>query len=322
MHATRRFPFMAACILGLVLFAAAGSGPQPMGQAMAAEAGPAPGETLSQSYRESQRENEAYQKIEPIKVFDNLYYVGPGYVSVWLITTSEGLILIDGAHASYGDHILGNIRKVGFDPADIEYILISHGHLDHFGGVARIQELSGARVVAVEEDWQMIIAAADRPGRRGGPSPRVPARDMVAKEGDRLTLGDTTLILHNTPGHTPGVMSAEFTVFDNGTPHRAYYSGGAGGRGGVPGFEAAVDSAARILQLENIEVGLTGHSWLGGGNYPNGGIFERAALLAGRGPNDPHPFVDAESWELWVNAGYERNLNGLEEARREAAGGQ
>jgi metallo-beta-lactamase class B len=230
--------------------------------------------------------------------------------------------LIDGAHASYGDHILSSIRKVGFDPADIQYILISHGHLDHFGGVARIQKLSGARVVSVEEDWQMVTAAADGPGRRGGPSPRVPARDMVVDEGDTLTLGDTTLILHHTPGHTPGVLSFELTVFDNGAPHRAFYSGGVGGRGGVEGFEAAVDSNERILQLENIEVVLTGHSWLGDGSYPNGAILERAAMLAERGPNDPHPFVDAPSWEQWINAGYQRNLRGLEAARREAAGVQ
>ncbi len=316
MHAVSRLSFVGLSFLGLSLFAFVAS------EGLAAEVGPAPGETLSQSYRESQRENEAYQKIEPIKVFDNLYYVGPGYVAVWLITTSEGLLLIDGAHASYGDHILGNIRKVGFDPADIEYILISHGHLDHFGGVARIQELSGARVVAVEEDWRLITAAADGPGRRGGPSPRVPARDMVANEGDRLTLGDTTLILHHTPGHTPGVLSFEMTAFDNGTPHRAYYSGGIGGRGGVLGFESAVDSTTQILQLENIEVALTGHSWLGDGSYPNGAIFERATLLAERGLNDPHPFVDAESWEIWVSAAHERNLNGLEEARRAAVAGQ
>ena len=318
MNITNSFTLIAACILGAAALLWAETETRFFSQAIAAGA-PAPGEALSQSYRESQRENEAYQKIEPIKVFDNLYYVGPGYVSVWLITTSDGLILIDGAHASYGDHILGNIRKVGLDPADIEYILISHGHLDHFGGVARIQELSGARVVAVEEDWKMITAAADGPGRRGGPSPRVPARDMVVEEGDTLTLGDSTLIMHHTPGHTPGVLSFEFTVFDNGTPHRAYYSGGMGGRGGVPGFEAAVDSSEWILQLENIEVALTGHSWLGGGSYPNGAIFERAALLAQRGTNDPHPFVDAASWQQWINAGYERNLLGLEEARQEAA---
>src|SRR5690349_20473798 len=62
--------------------------------ALAAEpAGPSPGETLSQSYRGSQRDNLAYQKIPPIKLFDNLYYVGPGYVSAWLIPTSAGLIL-------------------------------------------------------------------------------------------------------------------------------------------------------------------------------------------------------------------------------------
>ena len=211
---TNSFTLVAAGILGAAALLWAETETRFLSQAIAAGApvadgapaaagAPAPGETLSQIYRASQRENEVYQMIEPIKVFDNLYYVGPGYVSVWLITTSDGLVLIDGSHASYGDHILGNIRKVGFDPADIEYILISHGYLDHFGGVARIQEVSGARVVAVEEDWQMITAAADGPGRRGGPSPRVPARDMVVEEGDRLTLGDTTLILHNTPGHTP-----------------------------------------------------------------------------------------------------------------------
>src|SRR5712691_3448260 len=96
-------------------------------------AGPAPGETLSESYRGSQRDNVEYQKIPPIKVFDNLYYVGPGFVSVWLIPTTAGLILIDTAQEPYVDHVIDNIRKAGFDPKNVKYILLSHGHLDHFG---------------------------------------------------------------------------------------------------------------------------------------------------------------------------------------------
>src|SRR5204863_5584646 len=84
-------------------------------------AGPAPGESLSQSYRGSQARNVEYQKIAPFKVMDNVYYVGPGTVAVWLIPTSQGLILVDTAQEPYVDAIVDNIRKVGFDPKNIKY---------------------------------------------------------------------------------------------------------------------------------------------------------------------------------------------------------
>jgi metallo-beta-lactamase class B len=96
---------------------------------------------------------------------------------------------------------MDNIKKVGFDIKDIKYILLSHGHLDHFGGAARIQEASGARVVALAEDWKMIEEVGSRPGRGGGPSPRVPKRDMVVKEGDTLTLGAHDEILSPSRAH-------------------------------------------------------------------------------------------------------------------------
>src|SRR6476469_1124209 len=119
-------------------------------------AGPAPGESLSQSYRGSQSRNVEYQKIAPFKVMDNVYYVGPGSVSVWLVLTSAGLILIDTAQEPYVDTVLDNIRKVGFDPKNIKYILLTHGHLDHFGGAAKIQKLSGARVALTAADWDFM----------------------------------------------------------------------------------------------------------------------------------------------------------------------
>jgi glyoxylase-like metal-dependent hydrolase (beta-lactamase superfamily II) len=141
--------------------------------AWAAEpAGPAPGETLSQSYRGSQRDNLAYQKIPPIKLFDNLFYVGPGNVSVWLIPTSAGLILVDTTEEPYVDHVFDSIRKVGYDPRNIKNILITHGHLDHFGGAARIQQETGARLLAVE-----------RIGRRSRRRARVRAATMRRRRG-------------------------------------------------------------------------------------------------------------------------------------------
>src|SRR6187549_668673 len=122
----------------------------------AQQAGPAPGESLSASYRGSQARNVEYQKIAPFKVMDNLYYVGPGTVAVWLIPTSEGLILIDTAQEPYVDYVIDNIRKVGFDPKNIKYILLSHGHLDHYGGAAKIKALSGARIALTEVDWNFM----------------------------------------------------------------------------------------------------------------------------------------------------------------------
>src|SRR3954470_11712097 len=122
----------------------------------AQQAGPKPGESLSQSYRGSQARNVEYQKIAPFKVMDNLYYVGPGTVAVWLIPTSQGLILIDTAQEPYVDSVIDNIRKVGFDPKNIKYILLSHGHLDHFGGAVKIQKLSGARIALSEADWNFM----------------------------------------------------------------------------------------------------------------------------------------------------------------------
>ncbi len=296
-----------ATLAGSITFAA--------GSALAAAAGgPQPGEGLSQSYRESQMDNVEYQKVEPIKMADNLYYVGPGYVSVYLITTPEGHILIDASEDPYVEHVLGNIREVGFDPADIEYIIISHGHLDHFGGVAAIQDISGAEVGAAAEDWVLIEERTQSPGRNQGPPPRMPRKDFVIEQGDTITLGGQTVRLHVTPGHTAGVMSAEFTVYDNGTPHKAFFSGGTGGRGGVLN-ELAVESTSRVVAIEDIEMFLPNHAWNAGNPYPNGSIFERALRIS---EGQPNPFLDGAAWEEWVTKAHQRNVDRLAQDRAEA----
>ena len=156
---------------------------------------------------------------------------------------------------------MDNIKKVGFDLKDIKYILLSHGHLDHFGGAARIAEASGARVAALDEDWKMIEDFAARPGRNGGPAPRTPKRDMVVKEGDTLTLGGTTIKFYHHPGHTPGVLSGEFTVYDNGVPHKALWQGGGGYRGGLGEAEEGLATTRRLAQMPGIEVLVMIHSW-------------------------------------------------------------
>jgi metallo-beta-lactamase class B len=276
-------------------------------------------EPLSKTYRVTRANDVEFQKVEPFKVFDNLYYVGPGYVSVWLLTTPEGNILFDSAQEPYVDFVIGNIRKVGVDPKSIKYIILSHGHLDHFGGAAKIQEASGARVIAVEEDWKMIEDVGSRQGRGGTPPPRVPKRDMVVKEGDTLALGGQTFKFHQTPGHTPGVLTTEgITVYDNGKPYKAIVWGGAGYRGGLADAEEAVKSANKVAQIQGVQVNLQIHSWAGDDGYPGGGVLERGIMLKSRKAGAPHPFVDPATFAQWVKQTQASAAKSVQEEKQKA----
>jgi metallo-beta-lactamase class B len=298
---------IATLILGAGLFAALAADVQLVAQ-RGAGAQPPVTETLSQTFRESHGRDVEYQKSLPgFKIFDNLYHVGVGTVSTWLIPTTAGLIMIDSSQEPYVDHVLDNIRNLGFDPKDVKYLLIVHGHLDHFGGAARIKELSGARVGLTEADWKMVDDYAtqlqDRPATQPPFNRAVQrdARDLVLKDGDVVTLGKTSLKVFVTPGHTAGSASFEFTVYDSGKPYKAFMFGGPEPRDGVEGAKKFMASVSRIAQMEpDVQVGLLIHSWLAMSTYPNGGTFERMVRLQSRKPGDPNPFVDPASWQAWM----------------------
>jgi metallo-beta-lactamase class B len=289
MRTTVRVMTFAAGCVGIALVAGL-SGAAPA----AAQRGAEP---LSKTCRVTRPDDVELQKIEPFKVFDNLYYVGPCYVSVWLVTTPQGHILFDSAQEPYVDHVFANIRKVGINLKDIKYIILSHGHLDHVGGAARLQEATGARVVAVAEDWAMIDELDGRTSRRDPKPNRMPKRDMVVKDGDTLTLGNQTLKFHQLPGHTPGVLVTEgITVYDAGRSYKAVLSAGAGGGPGLAGAEQGVRNANKLAAMQGVQVNLQTHSWAEPDGYPGGGVLERAVLLKNRKPGQPHPFVDPATW--------------------------
>lgn len=164
--------------------------------------------------------------MDPVKVFDNLYFVGQKGYSVWAVTTSDGIILVDALFDfSVEDEVVHGLTTLGLDPAKIKYVLVSHAHYDHAGGAKYLQDRFGARVILSAADWELL----DRNllDRNTSPWPR-PKRDMIATDGQRLTLGDTTLTLHVTPGHTPGTISTLIPVKDNGKPHLVAQWGGTG----------------------------------------------------------------------------------------------
>ena len=154
---------------------------------------------------------------EPVKVFDNLYFVGQTEYSAWAVTTSAGIILVDTIYDySVEDEVVGGLRKLGLDPASIKYAIVSHGHGDHSGGAKYLQDHYGTRIILSADDWNLL-------DRSNGTKPK---RDMVATDGQKLTLGDTTLTMYITPGHTYGTISTLIPVKDRGVPHLAAEWGG------------------------------------------------------------------------------------------------
>lgn len=159
---------------------------------------------------------------KPYKVFDNLYFVGTKIHSAWALTTSDGIILIDTLFDyAIEPEIVEGLTTLGLDPRRIKYVLISHAHGDHDQGAALLQSRYGAKIVMGAADWESTLT---RPASAPG---GVPKRDVaVGPEGTKIPLGDTTVDVIATPGHTPGTLSYIFTARDKGRPVVVAYAGG------------------------------------------------------------------------------------------------
>ncbi|MBK8197458.1 MAG: subclass B3 metallo-beta-lactamase [Acidobacteria bacterium] len=157
-------------------------------------------------------------------VIGNIHYVGTDTVSAFLITTPDGHFLIDGILPQSAPLILDNIRALGFDPGDVKYLLNSHAHIDHAGGLAGLQRATGAVMVASAADKPYLEAGDIGFGPSGGmkfPPVRV---DRVIADGEALTLGGVTMTAHLTPGHSPGCTSWTLPVTGaDGAPHTAFF---------------------------------------------------------------------------------------------------
>lgn len=241
------------------------------------------------------------QRVAPFQVFDNLYYIGAEWVSSWLLVTDQGLIVFDAMYEGLTDLAIEGIRELGFDPNDIRYLIVSHAHYDHIGGALKFQQEFSAVTMMTEADWAMIEEPAVY---REYPKP---IRHLSASDGSTLNLGRTRLRFMQTPGHTPGVLSTIFTVYDNGYPHTAFLFGGAGlNFSGVERTQMYIDSIKRMQQLPDIEVHISNHP-------ESGAIFERRNMLEQRQDGDPHPFVDPESWTAYLELRLREAHSKLEE---------
>lgn len=152
---------------------------------------------------------------EPFTVIGNIHYVGTNGLASYLVTTPKGHMLIDTGLPEANPQIKANIAKLGFKVADIKYLLNTHAHLDHTGGLAELKRETGAKMVAGERD-KALLEGGYYPGRKDVKELAFPPVkvDRAVKNGDTVTLGGVTMTAHATPGHSPGCTSWSTTVTD------------------------------------------------------------------------------------------------------------
>jgi len=146
----------------------------------------------------------------PVRIHANTYLVGTCGISSILITGSDGDILIDGGTEAGADLIASDIRKLGFRPSDVKILLHSHEHIDHVGGISKLQRMTGAQLYASAAAAKVFTTGTASTGdpQAGMQEPLPMARvDRIIKDGDEVRLGDLMLTAVATPGHTPGALS-------------------------------------------------------------------------------------------------------------------
>ncbi|MEP6783136.1 MAG: MBL fold metallo-hydrolase [Acidobacteriota bacterium] len=230
---------------------------------------------------------------KPVKVFDNLYFVGMTEYSSWALTTSAGIIIIDPIFDySVEEEVVKGMKSLNLDPTQIKYVLVSHGHSDHVGGAAFLQDTFKAKVIMSDADWTLV--------ENTKAAWRKPKRELVATDGQKLTLGDTTLTLYITPGHTLGTISSLIPVRDGNQRHVAAYWGGTAfnwvtsraayitpERPDSFWFNHYIESAERFRKAAHdagADVILSNHTIFDGSKT-------KLPAMATRRPQDPHPYV-------------------------------
>jgi metallo-beta-lactamase class B len=213
------------------------------------------------------------------QVFDNLYMLTTKANSAWAVKTSAGIILIDTLFGyAAQDEIVDGMKKLGLDPADIKYIVISHAHGDHDGAVKFLQDTYHPHVILAPKDWELA-------SRQATPY----THDMDATDGEKLTLGDTTITIYFTPGHTGGTLSFLVPVKDHGVPHLAFEWGGTALSGNTSKemLQSYISNAARMKDI----VDGAGADVIIGNHTEYNNAIERLERTNARKSGEPNPWV-------------------------------
>jgi metallo-beta-lactamase class B len=240
--------------------------------------------------------------VPPQHLVGNIYYVGAIGVSSYLITTAEGHILIDTGFEDTVPIIQQGVEQLGFRVADIKIILSSHAHIDHVGGHARMQKLTGAKIYASAADAR-TLASGGADDYIQWPKETIlytPVKaDRLVADGEVVTLGGVTLTAHLTPGHTRGATTWTMDVSDAGvTRHVVFFSSASINPGTrllnnplYPDFVSDFEGTFAKLRQLPCDIFFAPH----GGQFA---MAEKFARLARQEPGNP--FIDPAGWKQLV----------------------
>lgn len=246
---------------------------------------------VAQNKQAKQAKTDWNAPFPPHKVIGNIYYVGSAELASFLITTPQGNILINSDFESTVPVIRASVEKLGFKFSDIKILLGSHAHGDHMEGDAMVKELTGARVMAMEQDVPWLKKMT--PGNKPHPI------DRVLKDGDQVTLGNATLTAHLTAGHTPGCTTWTTKAEENGKSYNVLIVCSVGINPGYvlvgnKDYPSIADDYARsfqVLRTMPVDVFLGAH----GSFY---GLQAKYAKLQQGGAN---PFIDPAGFKAYLD---------------------
>ena len=259
------------------------------------------------------------QPVEPYRILGNIYYVGASDVTSFLIATSQGLIVLDGGFSETAAQIRDNVARLGFQLSDVKILLNSHAHSDHAGGLAQLKAWTGARLLASAGDAPLLAAGGHGDPYFGDTLPFLPVVvDHQLRDGEAVTLGDTTLTAHVTAGHTRGCTTWTMQVSDAGKRYDVVFVGSTSVLSGYrltdrPTYPGIQDDYARtfaVLAALPCDVFLGSHA-----SFYNG-LDKARRLRAGEKPN---PFVDPQGYRAF-EAGAEAAFRDRLQAERKPAG--
>ena len=166
--------------------------------------------------------------IPPFRIMGNIYYVGSADLAAYLITTPQGLILINSNLKSSVPQIRRSVEALGFRFSDVKILLISHGHADHAAGSAGIKQLTGAKYEVMDGDVPLVESGGKKDFFYGKDAEMLfePAKvDRVLHDRDEVKLGDVVLVAHLTPGHTKGCTTWTMKVVEGGKSYNVVIVG-------------------------------------------------------------------------------------------------
>ena len=153
---------------------------------------------------------------EPFQIYGNLYYVGDSWVCVHLVDTGDGLLMFDAGNCGAQAMLVYSIWKAGFDPADVKWIILSHGHMDHFGAANFFKRMFGTKIYLSEPDAKMFREHPEQSMVQisGNCMDELFEPDVEIHDGERLKFGSTEIQFYLVPGHTEGCIACFFDVTD------------------------------------------------------------------------------------------------------------